>query len=211
MAAGFTIPFCFVPLTLAVTGRALASCSCALFPAKVPSWQAPPPHHHPISSVSGGALSSSYSHCRDCGHFRGSRQCVFTSFAGTAPRLQPLSVGTWSIRHDQCGIQKWTHPGKEANWPWSTKDKEDGEGALRMVMSRDGSMAKQMSALVTLTAPRRPIEPQEEGWEEERVEMQVKSHDVARWWGHTTWSWMAFPCNWGFCICSCVVWLCWWW
>ena len=32
-----------------------------------------------------------------------------------------------------------------------------------MVMSRDGSMAKHMSALVTLTAPRRPIEPQEEG------------------------------------------------
>ena len=93
-AAGFTIPFCFVPLTLAVTGRASASCSCALFPAKVPSWQPPPPHHHPISSVSGGALSSSYSHCCDCGHFRGSRQCVFTSFAGTAPRLQPLSVGT---------------------------------------------------------------------------------------------------------------------
>lgn len=78
-------------------------------------------------------------------------------------QLQALSVGTQSIRHVQCGVQKWTHPGKEANWPCTTKDKEDGGGALRTMMSRDGSMAKQMSALVTLTAPRRPIEPQEEG------------------------------------------------
>lgn len=42
---------------------------------------------------------------------------------------------------------------KEANWPCTTKDKEDGGGALRTVMSRDGSMGKEMSAPVGLTAP----------------------------------------------------------
>ena len=43
------------------------------------------------------------------------------------------------------------------------KYKEDGGSALRTVMSRDGSVAKQMSALMTPMTPRRPIEPQEEG------------------------------------------------